>query len=166
MGYVSLCLDDKGVKEILLDIKRKTITYGLSRNCNLRADNITYAERSTSSDIFNNGDFIGKLKLNIPGLHNIRNALATVSVCLELGVDFETINQAISEFTGVYRRFEIKGEVNGITVIDDYAHHPTEIQATLQAARSSWNRRIVCVFQPHTYSKNFKFLQGLWKVFR
>ncbi len=164
-GFVSLCLDDKGVKDILSEIKRKTITYGLSRHCDLRADNVVYSERSSTSDVFYNGNFIGKLNLNIPGLHNIRNALATVSVCLELGVDFETINQAISEFSGVYRRFEIKGEVNGITVIDDYAHHPTEIQATLQAARSSWNRRIVCVFQPHTYSRTLCFYKDFGASF-
>ncbi len=164
-GFVSLCLDDKGVKDILSDIKRKTITYGLSRHCDLRADNFIYSEHSSTSDIFRSGNFIGKLNLNIPGLHNIRNALATVSVCLELGVDFKTINQALSEFSGVYRRFEIKGEVNGITVVDDYAHHPTEIQATLQAARSSWNRRIICAFQPHTYSRTLSFYKDFGASF-
>ncbi len=164
-GFVSLCLDDKGVKDILSEIKRKTITYGISRHCDLRADNIVYSERSSTSDIIYNGNLIGKLNLNIPGLHNIRNALASVSVCLELGVDFETINQALSEFSGVYRRFEIKGEVNGITVVDDYAHHPTEIQATLQAARSSWNRRIICVFQPHTYSRTLSFYKDFGASF-
>ena len=80
-------------------------------------------------------------------------------------MDFATIDQAISEFSGVYRRFEIKGEVNGITVIDDYAHHPTEIQATLQAARSSWNKRIVCVFQPHTYSRTLCFYKDFGASF-
>lgn len=156
-GFVALCLDDKGVKEILSDIKRKTITYGHSKHCDLRVDNICYLENSSNSDLFFRGEFLGKLNLNIPGLHNIRNALAATAVCLELGVDFEVINQAISEFSGVYRRFEMKGVVNGITIIDDYAHHPTEIQATLQAARSSWNKRIVCVFQPHTYSRTLSF---------
>ena len=98
-------------------------------------------------------------------MHNIKNALATVAVCRRLGIDFEVIREAISEFTGVYRRFEIKGEKNGYMVVDDYAHHPSEIKATLQAARAGWNRRTVCVFQPHTFSRTLSFYKDFGRSF-
>jgi UDP-N-acetylmuramate--alanine ligase len=103
--------------------------------------------------------------LNIPGLHNIKNALGAIAVCHHLGIDFDVIKEAISEFTGVYRRFEIKGEVGGVMVVDDYAHHPTEIKATLQAARTGWQRRIVAIFQPHTYTRTQSFYKEFGSSF-
>jgi len=164
-GLVAVCLDDSGIKDILTGIKKKVITYGLSRHCDVRAEDIHYNERSSVSTVIYKGKRLGAIKVNIPGLHNIRNALASVAVNLEMGVDFEIIRQSIEEFTGVNRRFEIKGEFNGVLVVDDYAHHPTEILATLQAARSGWDRRIVAVFQPHTFTRTRDFYKDFARSF-
>jgi UDP-N-acetylmuramate--alanine ligase len=108
---------------------------------------------------------LGKVLLQIPGLHNVKDALAAVAVGLELGVPFSKIKMGIEKFTGVYRRWEVKAEVDGITVIDDYAHHPTEIRATLQGAKAGWRRRVVCVFQPHLYSRTRDFYQDFGRAF-
>jgi UDP-N-acetylmuramate--alanine ligase len=105
------------------------------------------------------------MKINLPGLHNVKNALATVTVGTELGIDFRVLAEAISEFSGVNRRFEIRGEKDGILYVDDYAHHPTEIRATLSAARSGWNRRVVCIFQPHTYTRTRDFYKDFGRSF-
>lgn len=164
-GFVAVCLDDKGIKDILTSIKKKVITFGLSRHCDVRAEEITHDEKSSTCSVIYKGAKLGSLKVNIPGLHNIKNALASVTVALEMGVPFEIISQSIEEFTGVNRRFEIKGEKNGILVVDDYAHHPTEIQATLQAARSGWDRRIIAVFQPHTFTRTRDFYKDFARSF-
>jgi UDP-N-acetylmuramate--alanine ligase len=160
-GFVAVGLDDAGVKEVILDIKKKVVSFGVSKQCDVRAENIKYHEKSSNCQVFIHGELKGTLNVNIPGLHNLKNALAAIAVSNGLGIDFEHASEAIAEFTGVYRRFEIKGEFDGIMVVDDYAHHPTEIKATLQAARNGWQRRIVAVFQPHTYSRT----QTLYKEF-
>ncbi len=164
-GFVAVCLDDSGIKDILTSIKKKVITYGLSRHCDVRAEDIRHDERSSTCTVVYKGQKLGTLKVNIPGVHNIRNALAATTVNLEMGVSFETIKQALEEFSGVNRRFEIKGERKGVLIVDDYAHHPTEIQATLQAARSGWDRRIVAVFQPHTFSRTQAFYKDFARSF-
>ncbi|MFH1049667.1 MAG: UDP-N-acetylmuramate--L-alanine ligase [bacterium] len=164
-GFVAVCLDEPGIKDILPNIKRKIISFGLTRHCDVSAEDIVYNEHSSNCTIVRQGVLLGKLTINVPGRHNVKNALAAITVALEMGVDFETIKEAIAEFTGVYRRFEIKGEKNGILVIDDYAHHPTEIKATLQAARNGWKRRIVCLFQPHTYSRTQSFYREFGRAF-
>jgi len=111
------------------------------------------------------GEELGRVHLLIPGVHNVKNALAAVVVGLELGVPFLKIKEGIEKFTGVYRRWETKAEVDGITVVDDYAHHPTEIRATLQGAKKGWRRRVVCVFQPHLYSRTRDFYQDFGRAF-
>lgn len=156
-GFVALCLDDPGCRDIMHSIKKKVITYGLSRICDVRAENLSFNEKSTEFTVINRGNTLGTIKINIPGVHNVKNALACIAVSIELGIDFDTVKASIEEFSGVYRRFEIKGEKNGILVIDDYAHHPTEIQATLSAARNGWQRRIIAVFQPHTFTRTAQF---------
>ncbi len=156
-GFVAVGLDDPGIKEILSGINKKVVSFGLSRHCDIRADNLTFKDRSTHFDVYDRGKKLGSMVTNIPGLHNVKNALAAVTVGRELGISFEHMREAISEFTGVFRRFEIKGEFEGVLIIDDYAHHPTEIKATLSAARAGWNRRIISVFQPHTYSRTAAF---------
>ncbi len=156
-GFVAVCLDDPGVKEILPTIKKKVVTYGLSRHCDYRAENIRFEKNESFCDIFEKGLKIGEINIKIPGMHNVKNTLAAVAVARELGVEFINIQEAIAEFTGVMRRFEIKRDRDGLMVIDDYAHHPTEVLATLKAARAGWNKRIVCVFQPHTYSRTQRF---------
>lgn len=164
-GFVAACIDDEGVKDILANIKKKTITFGLSRNADVRASNITYLEHGTDFEVVIKGEKQGRVHLNVPGLHNIKNALGALTVAHELGVDFETIKEGIAAFTGVFRRFEIKSEKDDIIVIDDYAHHPSEIEATLQAARSGWDRRTICVFQPHTYTRTQQFYKDFGKAF-
>lgn len=164
-GFAAVCIDDIGVKDILPFIKKKVITFGLSRNSDISADNIEYKENSSEFTVTKFGKVLGVIKLHIPGEHNIKNALAAISVCLELGIEFKIIQEAISDFSGVFRRFEVKGIKNDILVIDDYAHHPTEIKATLQAAHSGWNRRIVCLFQPHTYTRTQTFYRDFGRSF-
>jgi UDP-N-acetylmuramate--alanine ligase len=115
--------------------------------------------------VHRNGEELGRLRIAIPGEHNLKNALATVAVGLQLDMDFGTIAGALGEFTGIYRRFDIKGENRGIMVVDDYAHHPSEVKATLDAARKSWNRRIICVFQPHTFTRTQAFYKEFGRSF-
>jgi UDP-N-acetylmuramate--alanine ligase len=157
-GSALVCLDDPGVRDVMPLIKRVTVTYGTSPQCDVRASNISYNERSSSYDLTYRGEPLGRIILNVPGNHNVLNSLAACGVALQCGVPPDVIRQALAEFGGVYRRFEIKGETTaGVLVIDDYAHHPTEIQATLEAARKGWDRRIVAVFQPHTYTRTRDF---------
>jgi UDP-N-acetylmuramate--alanine ligase len=164
-GFVAVCLDDIGVKSILGNIKKKVITYGLSRHANVRAENIKFDNIKSEFKTFYEGEELGQVRLNIPGVHNIRNSLAAIAIGLELKIPFEQISEALSEFTGVNRRFEIKGNKNGIMVVDDYAHHPTEVQATIAAARNGWNKRIISVFQPHTYTRTRDFYKDFGKSF-
>lgn len=157
-GSVHVCLDDAGVRQLLPGIKRKVVTFGMSRQCDVRAVDVTWNERHTTFRVEVHGAPMGTIALQVPGDHNVRNALAAISVGLQLGIPFENIATALAEFGGVNRRFEIKGPLDGGALwVDDYAHHPTEIRATLAAARRGWNRRIVAVFQPHTYTRTRDF---------
>jgi UDP-N-acetylmuramate--alanine ligase len=156
-GFVAVGLDDDGVKDILKGIKKKVVTFGISRHSDYRADDIVYNENASEFTLIERDEILGKITVKIPGLHNVKNALAAIAVTRELGVDYEVIKEAIGEFTGVYRRFEFKGEHEGAMIIDDYAHHPTEIVATLEACRKGWKKRVVAVFQPHTYTRTKNF---------
>ena len=164
-GVVAVGLDDAGVRDIYSHIKKKVVSYGLSPHADIRADDMVFKDRTSTFTVSEFGNQLGSMTVNIPGVHNIKNALGAVTVARQLGIDFETIRSSIGEFTGVYRRFEIKGEKNGILVIDDYAHHPTEIRATLSATRAGWKRRIVCVFQPHTFSRTQAFYKEFGQAF-
>jgi UDP-N-acetylmuramate--alanine ligase len=164
-GFVVLCLDEEGLREILPQINRKVITYGLSAQADVRAYDISFFETYSKFKVRYNGELLGEIELNVPGIHNVKNSLVAVSIAKELGVDFETIKSALKKFTGVYRRFEIKDEINGILVIDDYAHHPTEVAATLSAIRTGWDRRVIAVFQPHLYTRTRDFYQEFAKAF-
>ncbi|MCD4818237.1 MAG: UDP-N-acetylmuramate--L-alanine ligase [Candidatus Cloacimonetes bacterium] len=156
-GSVIACLDDKGVQSILPQIKKEIITYGLSRQANVRAANIKMKNFKSSFDVLFNHYKLGKINLNVMGFHNILNALLSVSVGIELDIDFSAIKKGLAEYSGVFRRFEFKGEKNGITLYDDYAHHPTEILATLEGIRESTERRLITVFQPHLFSRTQDF---------
>lgn len=164
-GLVIAGIDDTGVKEILKDIHRKVVTFGLSRVADFRAEEIVFAGMQTSFECFQDSNSLGRFILNIPGLHSVKNALATIAVGVHLGIDIETIRQTLMEFSGVHRRFEIKTEKNGIMIIDDYAHHPSEIAATLSAARNGWNRRIIAIFQPHTYTRTLALAKEFGSAF-
>ncbi len=153
-GAAILCLDDANVRSVLGEIHRRVITYGTSRQATVRAEAVEQAGTTTRFSVFEGTRHLGDLTLGAPGLHNVRNALAAVAVGLELDVPFETVAKALARYTGVDRRFQLKGEAAGVLVVDDYAHHPTEIEATLAAAAKGWpERRIVAVFQPHLYSR-------------
>jgi UDP-N-acetylmuramate--alanine ligase len=108
---------------------------------------------------------MGRIKLSSPGIHNILNTLGAIGAAFELDVDFETVRKALEEFTGADRRFQIKGEINNIMIVDDYAHHPTEIRATLAAAKRGWNRKVIAVFQPHRYTRTQALFDEFSKAF-
>lgn len=153
-GAVILCLDDPHIVELLPRIHRRMITYGLHEQADIHAVDIHSRGRQSEFMVRRGSDELGRITLNIPGRHTIYNSLATVGVGLELEIDFAVIAAALQSFGGVQRRLEIKGEVNGVLVVDDYGHHPTEIRATLDAVRDGWpDRRLVVAFQPHRYTR-------------
>ncbi len=164
-GFVAANIDDHGIKEIISEIKKRVITFGFSRNSDVYADNINYNGLTSTCRVYRKNEFVGNLKINLPGAHNVKNALATVAVAMELGISFEVIAEGIDSFTGVNRRFEIKGTKDGVTLVDDYAHHPTEIKATLSAARNGFDNRIVAVFQPHTFTRTRDFYKDFASSF-
>ena len=154
-GASVLCLDDPHVQAVIPEVVRRRITYGLSAQADIAAREVRYDKQFGS--IYQArlmGEPVGEVSLRVPGLHNIYNSLAAIAIGLELEVPFETITKALSEFTGVNRRFQFKGEAGGVIVVDDYGHHPTEIRATLVAAKlGSAGRRMVVLFQPHRYTR-------------
>jgi UDP-N-acetylmuramate--alanine ligase len=153
-GAVALCLDDPNVRSIIPEIDRRSITYGLTPQAQIRAINIEVNHFNSTFTVINEGEELGRIELRAPGEHNVKNALAAVAVGLELDIDFKNIKSGLERFEGVFRRFQLKADKDGVMVIDDYAHHPTEVQATLDAARKGWEkRRVVAVFQPHLYSR-------------
>ncbi|CUS98503.1 UDP-N-acetylmuramate--L-alanine ligase [Candidatus Chrysopegis kryptomonas] len=164
-GFVVLCLDEPMIQDIIPQIKKKIITYGLNAQADVQAIDPEFKERTSSYTLIYKGKNFGRVNLQVPGIHNVKNSLAAVAVGMELGINFEKIKNAIEKFKGVYRRFEIRAEINGIMVVDDYAHHPTEIKAVLQAAKEGWKRRVVAVFQPHLYSRTRDFYQDFGRSF-
>jgi UDP-N-acetylmuramate--alanine ligase len=163
-GFVTLCLDEPALQDIMPQINKKIITYGLNVQADVRATDITHNGFTSSYKVKYFGNEIGEITLKIPGKHNINNSLVAVVIGKELGVDFKIIKSALESFSGVYRRFEVKYNKE-ILVIDDYAHHPTEATATLKAIRDGWDRRLVAVFQPHLYSRTRDFYQEFGRAF-
>ncbi len=157
-GSVIICLDDANIQMIIPQITRRVITYGLRAHAEIAASDVKVLRENFGSEftVRRKGEELGRIKLNVPGEHNVCNALAAVAVALDLEVDFAKIAEGLEAFTGAGRRFEIKGLIpdggKGIMVVDDYGHHPTEIRATLSAAKTS-GRRLVVLFQPHRYSR-------------
>jgi UDP-N-acetylmuramate--alanine ligase len=158
-GSVVVCVDDPGARSLVPRIKRRVVTYGQSHDAALQARDTRLEAGGTSFEVFDAGQGrLGTARLKLPGRHNVLNALAAIAVGRELSIPFETIAGALEAFTGVVRRFERKGERSGVLVVDDYAHHPTEISATLQAARQVYpDRRLVALFQPHLFSRTRDF---------
>jgi len=150
---VILCLDDANLQSIIPQIERKIITYGFSSQADLQAKDFVFEEFSSLSTIYAFGQKLGRLRLNVPGKHNILNAMAATAVALDLEIPARTILKALEEYTGTGRRFELKANIKDIMIIEDYAHHPTEIKATLEAAKNGWDRRLVVAFQPHRYTR-------------
>ena len=161
-GAVIVCLDDPNVRSILPDLERRIISYGLSPQAQVRAVDIQMNQFTSTFTVMNDDQKLGVITLKAPGDHNVKNALAAVATGIELNIDFKLIKKGLERYQGVFRRFQKKAEEQGVMVIDDYAHHPTEVAATLNAARKGWpDRRIVAVFQPHLYSRT----QDLYKEF-
>lgn len=152
-GSVVLCLDLPAIRKLLPRIERRHITYGTSAEADLRATNVVADETRMSFDVAERGNPLGTVTINLPGMHNVCNALAAVAVAIELGLDFADIKQGLESFAGVERRFQVKADIGGIVVVDDYGHHPVEVKAVLRAAKQGWSRRVVVVFQPHRYSR-------------
>ena len=154
-GAAVLCLDDPHVQAVIPKVERRRITYGMSAQADISAHDINYDQSFGSTFTVLSGiEALGRVSLRVPGKHNVYNSLAAIATGLELDVPFDTIAHALSEFSGAERRFQFKGEEKGVTVVDDYGHHPTEIKATLSAARiGAPNRRIVVLFQPHRYTR-------------
>ncbi|NBB76484.1 MAG: UDP-N-acetylmuramate--L-alanine ligase [Bacteroidetes bacterium] len=161
-GSVIVCLDNPEVRSILPDITRRTVSYGYNPQAQVRAVDVHHERLNSRFKIISDDDVLGEIRLQAPGHHNIQNALAAVAAGLELGMPFDQIKSGLERFRGVFRRFQVKVDRDDLIVIDDYAHHPTEVQATIKAAREGWpERRIVAVFQPHLYSRT----QQLYKEF-
>jgi UDP-N-acetylmuramate--alanine ligase len=156
-GRGVICLDDDEIRDMVDEIDNNLITYGLSEEADLVAREVILNNFASEAVIYCFGEELGKLELNVPGKHNLANALATISICLHIGLEFKNISSALKEFKGVGRRFEKKGKCRGAVIVDDYAHHPTELQATLDATQNMDFNRIIAVFQPHRYTRT-KFL--------
>ncbi len=150
---VILCLDDSNLQTLIPKLYRRIITYGFSTQADIFARDKQFERFSSTSTLYWKGKKFGKLKLNVPGTHNIYNVMAAVAVGLDLDISPKTILEGLESYSGAGRRFELKAKVNDFMIIEDYAHHPTEIKATLEAAKKGWPRRVVAVFQPHRYSR-------------
>jgi len=164
-GAAILCLDDENVQGILPEVRRRTITYGLNSQADYQPGIQECGDFHSRFTLHSRTGDLGEFNLNIPGEHNVLNATAAIAVALELRVEPDTIREGLRQFTGVGRRFEIRGVVNGITVVDDYGHHPTEIRATLAAAKSCCHGRMHVLFQPHRYSRTFHLLDDFARAF-
>jgi len=153
-GFDMVCLDDANIQYILPLLERKVITYGSHTQAIYRYTEPRFSGLQTSFTAHRKGSVLGEISLDVPGKHNCLNALAAMGTALELGIDFEVIRRGLDEFKGVQRRCHVRGEKRGITVMDDYGHHPTEIRMTLSAIKNGFpKRRVIAVFQPHRYTR-------------
>lgn len=164
-GLAVVCADDADVREIMPQAAgTRFVTYGLEAEADYTASGIRLGDRCAAFTVSRRGETLGEITLSVPGVHNVYNALATVIVCLEAGVPFAAIADAIQQFRGAKRRFQVLGEVRDMLVVDDYAHHPTEIQATIRAAKAT-GKRIIAVFQPQRYSRTYFLLDAFSRAF-
>jgi len=152
-GCTVICIDDENVRSIAASIKRRVTTYGIKEPADYTASDIRLLDTKTVYRLLHRGEDLGEMELIVPGLFNVYNSLAAIAIGRELGMDTGTIREGLAAFTGVQRRLELKGTAGGITVVDDYGHHPTEIRATLSAARQRWKGRLIVVFQPHRFTR-------------
>ena len=163
-GAAIVCLDEPVVQSLIPQIKRRVVTYGTAATADVSISNVNLENLGSTFNVRFNGGGNQRLKLNVPGVHNVLNATAAFAAAKELGAEPDVIGAALESFQGVERRFQVKSR-NGITVIDDYAHHPTEIRATLSAAKSGNFRRLFVVFQPHRYTRTFHLFEDFARAF-
>ncbi len=152
-GVAILGIDNLNVRGLMASIRKPIVTYGVAQDADLRAEKIVIDGLSTHFEVIRKGNNLGRVTLPTPGVHVAMNSLAAIAVALEVGISFDLAAAALAKFGGISRRFEIKGEAAGRIVLDDYAHHPAEVRATLTAVRASFKRRVVAVFQPHRYTR-------------
>ena len=165
-GTAILCMDDPNLQSLLPKIEKRTITYGLKTQADYTAREISVSELQTHFTVFHQGKKLGRISSESLGNHNVCNTLAAVAVGMELNMDFPAVSDALKNFTGVQRRFEILHQSDSLTIVDDYGHHPAEIQATLETAKIVWpNRRLVVVFQPHRFSRTQHLLESFYSSF-
>jgi UDP-N-acetylmuramate--alanine ligase len=158
-GKAILGYDCPHVRKLVPQLTCNILTFGFHENADLQAQNVFLAHLQSCFDVYHNGQWLGKIELRVPGRHNVLNALGAIGACLHLGIPFSAIAEALQNFHGVKRRFQIVGEAGGVLIVDDYGHNPAKIAATLKAAKEGWpDRRIVAVFQPHRYTRT-KFLK-------
>ncbi len=164
-GRSVVCIDDPVIQSLIPHIHGNVVTYGIDHPADVRAVNIQLGDRKVTFTVQHQGIELGLVHLSVPGKHNIYNALATIVTCMEIGLTFEQVATTIAHFKGAKRRFQVLADVAGHLVIDDYAHHPTEIEATLQAAKAS-GMNIIAVFQPQRYSRTFYLFEEFSRAFR
>ncbi len=164
-GSVVICLDEGSLQDLLPQIERPILSYGLLPQADIYAKDLSFSENKSSFSVYYRDKKLGKITLQVPGVHNVKNSLASLGVGLELDISWEKVSKALTNFSGVCRRFEIKGRIGKTIIVDDYAHHPTEILATLKAAKDGWGKRVVALFQPHLYSRTKDFYKEFGRSF-
>lgn len=164
-GLSVLCLDHPHVQDLLPRVLRRHVTYGMSPQATYSARNVTFKGLGTSFLAFRRGEALGEFTVRMPGQHNVLNTLAAIAVADELEVPFDVLKDALATFHGVARRFTIVAEVAGVTLVDDYGHHPAEVEATLKAARNAFSQRILVAFQPHRYSRTAQLFDDFTRAF-
>jgi len=162
-GSVLVNIDSFSIKNILHKIERPVTTYGMSRDAAFRAKELEFKENKSTYSLFRSEENLGKIHLNVPGEHNIMNSLGAVALGFELGLSFNSIKNGLLDYKGVRRRFDIKGSHNDVMVVDDYAHHPTEVFTTIEAAKKGWDRKLIVVFQPHLFTRTKEFYKEFAK---
>jgi UDP-N-acetylmuramate--alanine ligase len=164
-GRAVLCLEDHNIQAILPKVKKRFTTYGFSSQADFYAEEIQHRQGRTSFTAYFQGEELGRISCRMPGRHNVLNALSVIAVAHELEIPFQTVIGGFRNFCGLQRRFQLRDEINGIMLIDDYGHHPVEISATLGAAKSGWNKRIIAVFQPHRFSRTAALFEDFLTAF-
>jgi UDP-N-acetylmuramate--alanine ligase len=164
-GVSILCLDQPHIQALIPKVEKRYQTYGMSTQADYQARDVSLRPLGSTFRVLHHNEDLGTFELSVPGVHNISNSLAAIAVARELSIELEVIRKALKEFSGVQRRFQIKGEAGGILVVDDYGHHPTEVKATLAAAAAGLERRVVVVFQPHRYSRTRHLLEDFFTAF-
>mgnify|MGYP001282917574 CR=1 FL=1 len=158
-GTVILCTESDSLMSIMPKIKKPITTYGFSDESDYCAKNIEYSKNRSKYNLFHKDKDLGQININVPGKHNVLNSLASITLGMEIDVPLDLLKKGINNYAGVRRRFEIKKNKTDIFVVDDYAHHPTEVRATINAAKNGWNKRIISVFQPHLFSRTRDFFK-------
>jgi UDP-N-acetylmuramate--alanine ligase len=164
-GISILCIDHPTVQSLIPELEKRFVTYGESHQADYRAEKIEVSGHAVRFDAFRRQEQLGRFEVHMVGRHNALNALAVVALADEMGIPMVVVREAFSSFRGVQRRFTVKGEKRGITVVDDYGHHPAEVKATLLGAREAFHRRVICIFQPHRYTRTRDLFQEFATAF-